>query len=316
LPLSTTYITFMVAMGSSLSDGAWGRDSAVYRVTGMISVIGGWFFTAISAFSIAFTIGMILYWGGPFGIAGMLVVVALAMWHTNKIHKRRQASATKVEKSFIIEKDDIDKIHQIASETLCSSLQRMDVMYSQTIEALRKESIKELEDVRRDLGDIRDETKLMKNNLNVTIQTFNEKQLENMHYYAQAVNYLREISFALKSFIETAFTHTNNKHKPLIPEQQEELAELNCRVQAFFEMINYHISTENFDRAEETVANEQDIANYIESINKKQMKRVKNGYCGTKNSLLYSSILTNTRNMLLFGTLILKAQRDFTRNSK
>ncbi|MDR0436670.1 MAG: inorganic phosphate transporter [Bacteroidales bacterium] len=316
LPLSTTYITFMVAMGSSLSDGAWGRDSAVYRVTGMFSVIGGWFFTAISAFTIAFVIGMILYWGGTFGIIGMIILVAFSMWHTNKIHKRRTAATTKAEKSFIIEKDDVDKIQQIAAETLCSSLQRMDVMYSETIDALSKESIKQLEIVRHDLRDIRDETKLMKNNLNVTIQTFNEKQLENMHYYAQAVNYLREISFALKSFIETAFTHTNNKHKPFIAEQQNELAELNRRIHTFLEMVNNHISTENFGLLEETLGYEQETVLYIESINKKQMKRIKNGVCGTKNSLLYSSILTNTRNMLLFATLLLKAQRNFVKSSE
>ncbi|MCL2681935.1 MAG: inorganic phosphate transporter [Bacteroidales bacterium] len=316
LPLSTTYITFMVAMGSSLSDGAWGRESAVYRVTGMFSVIGGWFFTALAASSIAFTIGMILFWGGPFGIAGMLILVAFTMWRTNKIHKRREKNAIKAEKSFIIEKDDVDKIHQIASDTLCSALQKMETMYGETIDALRTESIKQLEHIRRDLRDIRAETKLMKNNLNITIQVFNDKQLENVHYYVQAVNYLREISFALKSFIEVSFEHTNNKHKPLIAEQQEELAELNHRIHTFFEMVNRHISTENYQTVEESLAYEQDIVQYIENINKKQVKRVKNGYCGTKNSLLYSAILTNTRNMLLFTTLLLKAQRNFVRSSE
>ncbi|MDR0437660.1 MAG: inorganic phosphate transporter [Bacteroidales bacterium] len=316
LPLSTTYITFMVAMGSSLSDGAWGRDSAVYRVTGMFSVIGGWFFTAIAASSIAFSVGMILYFGGPFGIAGMLILVAFLMWHTSKIHKRREKSAAKVEKSFIVSKDEAENIHKIASDTLCTSLQKMETMYSETIDALSKESIRKLEAVRRDLSDIRDETKLMKNNLNLTIQAFNDKQLENMHYYVQAVNYLREVSFALKSFIEVSFAHTNNKHKPLVSEQQAELAELNQRVVTFLGMVKHHIATENFQTVEESLAYEQDIVQYIESINKNQMKRVKNGYCGTKNSLLYSAILTNSRNLLLFTSLLLKAQRDFLRSSE
>jgi Na+/phosphate symporter len=192
----------------------------------------------------------------------------------------------------------------------------METMYSETIDALSKESIKQLEAVRRDLSDIRDETKLMKNNLNVTIQAFNEKQLENMHYYVQAVNYLREISFALKSFIEASFEHTNNKHKPLVSEQQEELAELNRRIHTFLEKVINHISVGDYGKVEETIGYEQDTVQYIESINKKQMKRVKNGYCGTKNSLLYSAILTNTRNMLLFTTLLLKAQRDFAVSSE
>jgi Na+/phosphate symporter len=99
-------------------------------------------------------------------------------------------------------------------------------------------------------------------------------------------------------------------------EQQTELAELNQRIHAFFEKVIEHISTENFGKIDETFGYEQDIVQYMESINKKQMKRVKNGYCGTKNSLLYSAILTNTRNMLLFSTLLLKAQRDFTISSE
>lgn len=238
------------------------------------------------------------------------------MWHTSKIHKRREKSAAKVEKSFIVSKDEAENIHKIASDTLCTSLQKMETMYSETIDALSKESIRKLEAVRRDLSDIRDETKLMKNNLNLTIQAFNDKQLENMHYYVQAVNYLREVSFALKSFIEVSFAHTNNKHKPLVSEQQAELAELNQRVVTFLGMVKHHIATENFQTVEESLAYEQDIVQYIESINKNQMKRVKNGYCGTKNSLLYSAILTNSRNLLLFTSLLLKAQRDFLRSSE
>jgi phosphate/sulfate permease len=316
LPLSTTYITFMVAMGTSLSDGAWGRESAVYRVTGMLSVIGGWLFTGISAFSIAFTVGIILHFGGTFAIIGMIIFVAFLMWHTNKIHKRRTKNAEKAEKSFIIGKEDAENIHQIASDTLGSALKRMETMYAETIDALNKESIKQLDDVRTDLRDIREETKLMKNNLNVTIQAFNDKQLENMHYYVQAVNYLREVSFALKSFIEASYTHTNNKHKPLVSEQQAELAELNRRIHTFYEKIITHISEGKYGKIDETLGYEQDIVQYVESINKNQMKRVKNGYCGTKNSLLYSAILTNTRNMLLFSSLLLKACRDFTVSSE
>ncbi|MCL2027710.1 MAG: inorganic phosphate transporter [Bacteroidales bacterium] len=316
LPLSTTYITFMVAMGSSLSDGAWGRESAVYRVTGMFTVIGGWFFTGLAAFTIAFIIGLVLHWGGPVGIVGVLVLVALSLWHTKRIHKRRSEATEKAEKSFLVEKEDVENIHQIASESLGSSLQKMENLYSKTIVALNKESIKQLDAVRHDLSDIREQTKLMKNHLNVTIQAFNEKQLENMHYYVQAVNYLREISFGLKSFIEASYMHTNNKHKPLINEQQAELADLNQRIHTFFERMIQHVSTEKFGSVEETIGYEQDAVQYIESINKKQVKRVKNGSCGTKNSLLYSAILTNTRNILMFSVLLLKAQRDFAVSSE
>ncbi len=316
LPLSTTYITFMVAMGTSLSDGAWGRDTAVYRVTGVFTVIGGWFVTAISAFSAALCIGFVLYFGGYVAVIIILAFVLFAMWRTQTLYKRREKNAVNAEKSFIIAKDDIPQIRQIAAETLCSSLQKMEILYSKTIDALGKENIKQLEAIRHDLADVREQTKLMKNHLNVTVQSFTENQIENTHHYVQAINYLREASHALKSFIEVIFEHTNNKHKPIIAQQQEELAELRERVITFFDMAKQHISTENYEAVEESIGYENEAVMYIETLNKKQMKRVKNGLCGTKNSLLFSAILTNTRNLLLFTTLLLKSHRDFILDSE
>ncbi len=316
LPLSTTYITFMVAMGTSLSDGAWGRDTAVYRITGVFSVIGGWFVTAIAAFTLALCVGFALHFGGYVAVVIILSLVLFAMIRTQTLYNRRQKNIEHAEKSFIIEKADVPKIHQIASETLCASLKKIDSIYSNTVVALHEESVKKMEAVRRDLLDIREQTKLMKAQLNVTIQSFTEAQIDNTHYYVQAVNYLREVSYALKSLVEASFTHTNNKHKPLIAEQQNELAEMNRRIHTLFEMVDHHIASENYENAEDCLGYEQELVHFIESLNKKQMKRVKNGTCGTKNSLLYSAILTNTRNMLLFVMLLLKSHREFAQNGE
>ncbi|MDR2907827.1 MAG: inorganic phosphate transporter [Bacteroidales bacterium] len=315
LPLSTTYITFMVAMGTSLADGAWGRDTAVYRVTGVFTVIGGWFITAIAAFTLALGVGFVLYFGGYIGVIAILALVLFAMWRTQTVYKRREKNVANAEKTFIVEKEDVHKIHQIASDALCTSLQKMETIYSGTIEALNKESIRQLEAVRRDLADIREQTKLMKNHLHTTIHAFNENQIENVHDYVQAVNYLREVSYALKSFVEVSFEHTNNKHKPLIADQQDELVELQKRIHKFFEMVEQDVSTEDYKNIDMHLGYEQEIVQFIESLNKKQMKRVKNGYSGTKNSLLYSALLVNTRNFLLFTTLLLRSHYDFVKKS-
>ena len=77
LPLSTTYVAFMVAMGSSLADRAWGRERAVYRITGVLSVIGGWFITAGAAFTICFLVAIVIHFGG---IAAMAAMVGLAVY--------------------------------------------------------------------------------------------------------------------------------------------------------------------------------------------------------------------------------------------
>lgn len=316
LPLSTTYITFMVAMGTSLSDGAWGRDSAVYRITGVFSVIGGWFITAIAAFAVSLCFGFALYFGGYVAVVLMLLLVIVSAWRTQTLYKRREKNIENAEKSFCIKDADVPKIHQIASETLCVSLKKMSKIYNDTIVALREESIKKIEAARRDLMDIREQTKRMKAHLNTDIRSFSEVQIENVHYYVQSVNYLREVSYALKSFVDASFTHTNNKHKPLISEQQNELEELNRRLLTLFEMVERHIESEAYENAENSIGYEQELVLFIEQLNKKQMKRVKNGFCGTKNSMLYSAILTNTRNILLFVVLLLKSHREFAHEAQ
>lgn len=88
LPLSTTYVTFMVAMGSSLADKAWGRDSAVYRITGVITVISGWFFTAFAAFTMCFMVAACIVYGGLFGIVAMCALAAFLLLKSSRLHKK------------------------------------------------------------------------------------------------------------------------------------------------------------------------------------------------------------------------------------
>src|SRR5690606_37279183 len=92
------YITFMVFMGASLADGAWGREGAVYRVSGVLSVIGGWFFTAFSAFTVALILLIIFHFGGILGIIAVLIVAGIAAYRTHRTHSKRIADLSKYEK--------------------------------------------------------------------------------------------------------------------------------------------------------------------------------------------------------------------------
>ncbi|MCB0689617.1 MAG: inorganic phosphate transporter, partial [Saprospiraceae bacterium] len=99
LPLSTTYVTFIVFMGTSLADGACGRESAVYRVSGVLTVIGGWFFTALSAFIVAFTFAMIFQYGGFIAMAILLVVAGFLMMRTHRMHGQKLEEEQALEKT-------------------------------------------------------------------------------------------------------------------------------------------------------------------------------------------------------------------------
>lgn len=93
LPLSTTFVTFMVAMGTSLSDRAWSRESAVFRITGVVSVIGGWFLTAGVAFIGAGIIVLLMHFGGAWVMIALALLTIYIIWHSNRRFKRKAAAA-------------------------------------------------------------------------------------------------------------------------------------------------------------------------------------------------------------------------------
>ena len=89
LPLSTTYVSFMVAMGTSLADRAWGSKSAPYRVAGVVSVIGGWFVTAAAAFLAAAVIALSIYYGGNYVGIALVIIALIILVNTNLLVKKK-----------------------------------------------------------------------------------------------------------------------------------------------------------------------------------------------------------------------------------
>ena len=89
LPLSTTYVTFMVAMGTSFSDQAWGRESAVYRVTGVLTVVGGWFMTAFLAFTVSGLFAVIIFYGKAYGFAALMIMAAVLLIRSHRLYSAK-----------------------------------------------------------------------------------------------------------------------------------------------------------------------------------------------------------------------------------
>jgi phosphate/sulfate permease len=142
LPLSTTYVTFMVFMGTSLADGAWGRESAVYRVSGVLSVVGGWFFTALAAFLVAFAIAMVFHFGGMIAIAIMLVVSAFVMYRSHRYHGERMAEQIEYERKFREGALTQDTILELSAQHLHKYLTQYQAQIDLSFKGLRDEDYK------------------------------------------------------------------------------------------------------------------------------------------------------------------------------
>ncbi len=310
LPLSTTYVTFMVAMGTSLSDKAWGRESAVYRITGVLSVIGGWFFTAFSAFTLAFLMALLFYWGGIYAIGGLVVLALIIVIHSYTIHKKREK--TNIETSEDIG-DEVNEENILfkCSNTVIKTLKTVNNILINTISGLSREDLKLLRNSSKDIKTLNKKVKYMKDTINKTIIDLREDSIETGHYYVQVLDYLREIAHDITYITLPVFEHIDNNHKGIIPSQLDELNNIISEISKFFIIIERTIAENNYSDVDRNIELQHKVLNTLDVYRKNQIKRIKREEVGTKNSMLYFNIITEIKNLLLHTINLLKAQRDF-----
>jgi Na+/phosphate symporter len=313
LPLSTTYVTFMVAMGSSLADNAWGRESAVYRVTGVITVIGGWFFTAFVAFTSAFVLALVITKGGSIAIIGFIVLAIFMALRTHLIFLKREKAKTKIKK---LEDEDlkVDDIYKKCSLEVRNMLKSVIKVFNDTIIGLTKEDRKILKKVCKEVDELNVDSKNLKANVHNTLlklQT-NEEEIETGPYYVQVIDYLREMAHALAFISHPSYEHIDNNHRGLSSDQVDELKDIKEDITLLFESIILTVEKNKFENLPDLIENQQRILNKLTNCRKKQIKRIKNNESGTRNSVLYLGILNEIKNFLLQSINLVKAQRDFT----
>jgi len=312
LPLSTTYVTFMVAMGTSLADRAWGRESAVYRVSGVLTVIGGWFFTAIIAFTAAFAIANLLNWGGIIAILAALTIALFIVIKTNFIHKKQD------EKLNI--KDEFDfqttltgeNILQKCNSSIISVTESVSKLYSSTIISLNRENRKKMKSVVKEVKELNQFTKQLKYNLFPTLKKLEEEYIESGQYYVQILDYLREVAHCLEFIAEPVYDHLDNNHPSFLPEQIKELEHLNEMIKSYFDEIVKVMRKKTYKDLNKLIAQQHDILEQIARVKKKQIRLVKSEAAGTRNTMLYLNLLSETKNLVLHTLNVTKSHRDFS----
>lgn len=308
LPLSTTYVTFMVAMGSSLSDGAWGRESAVYRITGVITVVGGWFMTAFIAFTAAFFIALGLYFGGMLAIVGFIALSVFILVRTHTIHKRRSKES---DQKYAEDKTTSQNIITNCSDTVRKITINVSKLYYLAILNFTKENRKDLQQIRKEVKELNQETKMLKSNIHTIIRKLKEDEVESGHYYVQILDYLRETTNCLYYVVNPMFLHVDNNHPPLAKEQAEELLQFNEKMSDFFNFALNILKNNKFEKYPELIEKRNKLLLETTNLKKKQIKSLKKSRRGSKVILLYLEIMTESKNMLLFATNVIQAQNEF-----
>lgn len=309
LPLSTTYVTFMVAMGTSFADNAWGRESAVYRISGVFAVIGGWFLTAISAFTVAFVMVYLFHFGKLYAIFGMVFVVIYIVYRTHLHHKKVSEESEEEEQSI----DDIseENIAVKSTRTIIKNLRSVVEDYDAFILGIEKEDVKKLRKTKKDINKITAKTKYLKDHLKVIVDKLREESTDTAYYFVEVLDYMREILHSISFIVEPALEHVENNHKPLLKEQIDELKDLHQIHSQLIGEIVRSMETNDFSSQEMILEIGQSYLNRIEQINKKQLKRLKNAETGTKNSMLYLNLINESKRMVLQAVNLFKSHRDF-----
>ena len=291
LPLSTTYVTFMVSMGTSFSDRAWGSETAVYRVTGVMTVVGGWFMTALIAFSVAFGFAYLIHLLGGMGVVFLLVFSGLVIfrnhWKYGKRSKEKEAA-----KVF-----NLDTITD-SSESLVITFGHMGHLLREIRESLDATlNALFLRDVTA-LGEQRKKTKHIQQWVNIIIanifKVLRLQQKEHMaasYKYAQTIRRLQKLADGHRDIVLRSWVHVSNNHKGLLDVQVEELKKVKEAILNIFSEVETTFNTRDNISPHIIASQIQELRGLADNYNFKQIERIQDETSKTRLSILFYAIV-------------------------
>ncbi len=312
LPLSTTYVTFMVAMGSSLADKAWGRESAVYRVTGVISVITGWFFTAFVAFMLALIIAIVIYLGGTFMVGLLVAVDVFLIIRSQKIHRERMKKEAEEIKKY---KEEIEEAQsdmvEVSTNKLVREIEKVIEFIKEVHSAFEAKNRKDLKKAVKLARDIKITAKALKSNIFNTVQNLSEENLKAVQYYVQVIDALREVANAVVFLAERMHEHIENNHDIFDAKQLENLRNLKDELFNYILECKIVIQSKKYNRVDELREFKNKLLTDIEETKTEQLKLIHHKQTDIITSNLYLNILAEYKNLVLYFIRIVKAQKRF-----
>lgn len=293
LPLSTTYVTFMVAMGSSFADRAWGRESAVYRVTGVLTVIGGWFLTAVVAFLSAALCATVIFYGEAFGVVLLLVLAGAMIWNAHRKHQSMVREA-QMEKVFNLKTvDDPRAAVAITFEHMSLLLHEIRTSLDTSLDALFRQNFDRLGVERKKLSHVQQWSNIISANVLKTMRLLDQQGLAVSHRYAQTIRRLQKLTDGYRDIVLRGYTHIGNHHKGLLPVQIEELEEVRRLLQDILLEVEQTFSRKQTANLERLTAKDQQLRALAADLNLRQAARIKDNTSKTRLSILYYGIVGN-----------------------
>lgn len=309
LPLSTTYVTFMVAMGTSLADRAWGSESAVYRVAGVLSVIGGWFMTALIAFVASGVILTIISFGKGTAI-GILLFIAVLILARNYISHQKKSQELKAEDS--LRRAESSSLHGVITESahnISNVLKRSHKIYSNSMNGLSKQDLVLLEKNKKQSAKLSAEIDDLRNSIFYFIKNLDESSVGASNFYINILGYLQDMAQSLEYIGKVSHKHIHNKHKKLKYNQVKELKEIDEKLEEMLSQSKDIFDQAAFDKIGKIVDRHPELLEMVSQKIDKQVDRTRSEESSPKNTTLYFSLLLETRDFITATINLLEEYR-------
>ncbi|MGE0017976.1 MAG: inorganic phosphate transporter, partial [Bacteroides sp.] len=317
LPLSTTYVTFMVAMGSSLADRAWGRDSAVFRITGVLSVIGGWFLTAGAAFTICFFVALIIHFGGTVAIVLLIGLAAFTLIRSQVLFKKKNLKGKENEtfKEIMRSTDSnqaLNLMRILTREELNKVLLYAEENFARTVNSFINENLRGL---RKAMGASKFEKQLLKQMKRTGTLAMcrldNNTVLEKGLYYYQGNDFASELVYSINRLCEPCLEHIDNNFNPLDVAQKNEFSEASAKITALISSCREKLNNNAYEDFETDLATANALNAQLAHLKREELKRIQTQTGSIKVSMVYLTMIQEAQNVVTYTINLMKVNRKF-----
>jgi phosphate/sulfate permease len=311
LPLSTTYVTFMVAMGSSFADRAWDRESAVYRIAGVLNVVGGWFFTAIAAFIASGIVAYLLYIGEVYAFFGLMILVAVLFYRSNQVHKTKMKDKEELK---TLNKEDIVTIHEVineSSEQVSKIIGKTNKIYSGIVSGLSLQDLPSLKENKKAVKKLEKQVDELKSNVYYFIKNLDETSVEASKFYILILGYVQDIVQSISYISNNSHSHINTNHKQLKFNQLRELKTIELEIMELFKEMEEIFISGNYENIDKVIEDKSKFLETVSVLIQKQIKRIRTSENSPKNSKLYFGLLLETSDLVNATMSLLELFKEF-----
>lgn len=317
LPLSTTYVAFMVGMGSSLADRAWGRETAVYRITGVFTVVGGWFITAGAAFLLSLVLALLCHVTGVFGMIAVIVAVAAVLIHNNRKFKQKQEqdNVDVVFRKLVRSKDKHETWTLLEEHVTSTQVEMVNVFrdsFRNITNGVMHENIRQLRQASHDLSNAKNKWKRYRRKEIVGMRRIDYLQaVEKNTWFHLGSNNMTQSIYCLKRMLEPAMEHVDNNFNPLPQEYIEEFIPVCNDVDNLLQRTCDMIQSGNFKGSDEILVEGNALKSRLSQMRHSQQDHLQREENNIRTAMLYLNMLQETQELISMTRHLLRAAKRF-----